>query len=207
MADKFATEVTQTLRGLGVLYRADVTSRYAVDGNPGRPDYQCTYPRMTGGTKSFFIEVKTGAANGFNWDRWTEKQRSYPSMFGISSITWYSLFVGVSVRHKEFPRKHYLIPHNEWHRVFNLTYPIQKTLPYKLTKHHALKMREYGYSIEKLFSSFELEWLGGGTYKKNGYGPWAIPESHLFHRLVIWPDEPIQLVGKGRYHDYFNSTS
>jgi hypothetical protein len=183
MADKKAPEAVKSLHRVGFGVRADPTTdpekQNSVNGENGRADLMCVK-----GGRGVYIEVKGAVDNSISLWAWPAHQREWAATYALpepyATEYWIWFYLGAGMPHlkpEKNPRKTWLVPYEFMLNVHNLIAPIQDTLPYRLTKHHSLMMREHGYDAVRMLEKWELKWAGNQT--------WHFPDSHPFTQKYI----------------------
>lgn len=185
MADLNAEEAIYALHQMGWLTRTDPTVKpkktrfggFQTTPPDGRADAACHRDGL-----GVFIEFKC-ARDAWIMGKWEENQRNWAAKHAMGTGTDYYIWLrlGTAMPHlKNNPdrKMSWLVPYKPMIYIVGLVESVQGTLPYRLTKHHARKMRELKYDAVTLFAPYALEWIK----PENKPGRWNIPETHVFYQ-------------------------
>lgn len=169
-----APEVVRALHHWGFSVRADPTSKFATENEPGRADLMIVRHGLGG-----FIEVKNGRQS-FPFAALRPNQRTWIETYCLAQPFCNPCFVWLSLglhpptydAAKYLPRRAWLVPYLQFLEVERRVAPHATYLPYRAGKGERIALQEQGFDATRLLSPFALYWDKGG---------WLCPPSSSFY--------------------------
>ncbi|MGH7274215.1 MAG: hypothetical protein ACREIQ_07160, partial [Nitrospiria bacterium] len=123
------------------------------------------------GGRAFPVEVKA-AEKSFAFSEIMDHQRTGLSDWQSrhQSPAWLALQMGITIKHKETPRKMWLVRWNDWLEIEGMFRELNvKSMPYSDRTTKLVVLRNLGFNAVFRLADYELYWLNG---------EWHLPKSH-----------------------------